>query len=70
MKKFRIGLSQYRKPTPRNFRRLGDALLAMSTFVSVFAIAEDYKWIAFTAVMVGAIGKFFTNFFAKNWRLY
>jgi len=66
MKKFRIGLSHYRKPTPTTLRKLGDALLAMSTFVSAYAIAEDYKWIAFTAIIVGAIGKFFTNFFAKN----
>ena len=64
--KFRFGRSQYNRPTPRTFRKLGDALLAMSTFVSAYAIAEDYKWIAFTAIIVGAIGKFFTNFFAKN----
>ena len=66
MKKFRIGLSHYRKPTPTTFRKLGDALLAMSTFVSAFAIAEDYKYVAIVSILVGAIGKFFTNFFAKN----
>ena len=64
--KLKYGYSQYKKPTPNFWRKLGDGLLAMSTFVSVYAIAEDYKWIAFTAVIVGAIGKFFTNFFAKN----
>jgi len=66
MKKFKFGRGQYNRPTPRTFRKLGDALLAMSTFVSAYAITEDWKWIAFTAIIVGAIGKFFTNFFAKN----
>ena len=66
MTKLKCGYSHYKKPTPTFWRKLGDGLLAMSTFVSVYAIAEEYKWIAFTAVLVGAIGKFLTNFFTEE----
>lgn len=65
-KKTRFSRNGYYKPTPYNLRKLGDALLAMSTFVSAFAISQDYKCIAVTSVIVGGIGKFLTNFFSEE----
>ena len=66
MKQTRCGLSQYAKPTPRNMRKLGDALLAVSTMLSTYAVAEDMKYFALATILIGAIGKFFTNFFAEE----
>lgn len=63
--KTRFGASQYNKPTPRKLRQLGDALLSVSTFITAAAITEEMKWLAYTALFVGAAGKFFTNFFSE-----
>lgn len=52
------------KPTPTKYRKLGDALLSVSTMITGFAIYEDYKWLAFIALLCGSVGKFLTNFFA------
>jgi hypothetical protein len=64
--KIKCGLSQYRKPTPDNFRKLGDAIFASSTILSTYAVTEEIKWLAISSILLGAIGKFFTNFFAKE----
>jgi len=65
-KKTKLGFSQYRKPTPDKMRKLGDALLAVSTFVTTYAAAEEIKWLTIGAVIFGACGKFFTNFFSNE----
>lgn len=57
---------RYFKPTPKKWRKLGDALLAVSTTVTTYAIAEDHKWIAITALILGSAGKFLTNFFTDE----
>jgi len=62
----KIGISKYRKPTPDKMRKIGDALLAVSTFVTTYAAAEEIKWLTITAVCVGAAGKFFTNLFSEE----
>ena len=62
----KIGVSRYGKPTPSKMRKIGDALLAVSTFVTTYAAAEEIKWLTITAVCVGAAGKFFTNLFAEE----
>lgn len=55
----------YMQPTPRNMRRLGDGLLAVSTTITGAAIAGDVKWLAFVSLLFGVIGKFLTNFFSE-----
>jgi len=57
--------SSYAKPTPAKWRKLGDALLAVSTTITTYAIVEEMKWLALTAVLLGAVGKFMTNFFSE-----
>jgi hypothetical protein len=57
---------RYFQATPTKWRKLGDALLAVSTTVTTYAIVEDYKWIALTAVLIGCIGKFLSNFFTEE----
>ena len=58
--------SNYYKPTPKKWRKLGDSLLAISTFVATYAIADEIKWLGISAMIVGAAGKFLTNFFAEE----
>lgn len=65
MKKSKFEFKGYFKPTPKNFRKLGDALLVSSTVISTYAINEDMKCLAITTLLIGAIGKFATNFFSE-----
>jgi hypothetical protein len=58
-------LKNYWKPTPIKWRKLGDALLAISTFVASFTLYQDKPWIGVVALITGVIGKFLTNFFSK-----
>jgi hypothetical protein len=57
---------KYYSPTPAKWRRLGDALLGISTTITGFAIYEETKWIAMTALIIGVIGKFLSNFFTEK----
>jgi hypothetical protein len=56
----------YYSPTPKKWRKLGDALLAVSTAITGYAMYEDVKWIALTAMITGVLGKFLTNFFTDG----
>ena len=56
----------YYHPTPKKWRKLGDALLGVSTTITGFAIYEEAKWVAITALVLGVIGKFLTNFFTED----
>jgi uncharacterized membrane protein len=58
--------NNYYSPTPKKWRKLGDALLGVSTTITGFAIYENEKWIALTALILGVIGKFLTNFFGED----
>lgn len=56
----------YYSPTPKKWRKLGDALLGVSTTITGFAIYEEAKWVAIAALLCGVVGKFLTNFFAED----
>lgn len=56
---------KYYSPTPAKWRKLGDALLGVSTTITGFAIYEEVKWIALTALAIGVVGKFLSNFFSE-----
>ena len=58
--------SRYASVTPAKWRKLGDALLGISTTIVGFAIYEDYKWVAEAALITGVLGKFLTNLFKKD----
>jgi hypothetical protein len=53
----------YAKPTPKRWRQLGDALLTVGTTITGFAIYEDSKLVAISALIITVVGKFLTNFF-------
>ena len=58
-------VKNYFKPTPVLFRKIGDALLGVSTFITGYGIASDHDWVAYTALFIGVVGKFLTNFFSE-----
>jgi hypothetical protein len=46
---------------------LGDSLLAVSTMITTYAIADDWsKYAQVGALFLGVIGKFLTNFFSED----
>ena len=59
-------ISIYFSPTPIFWRKIGDSLLGVSTFITGLAIASDYKEIAIGSLIIGSVGKFLTNFFKKE----
>ena len=66
VKKTKLSFGGYAKATPTRYRKLGDALLSVSTMITGFAIYEEVKWLAFAALLLGSAGKFLTNFFADE----
>jgi len=66
MTKNQMSVKNYSLPTPKKWRRIGDSLLAVSAMVTGTAIYNDYEWVAFTALIVGVVGKFLTNFFKEE----
>lgn len=67
-------MKNYWKPTPKRWRKIGDALLATSTVITVGGLfqfenlkeiftIEQIRWLTMTPMILGVIGKFLTNFF-------
>jgi hypothetical protein len=59
-------MNRYYRPTPLKWRKIGDTLLAVSTTITTFAIAEDVQWLAYVALFIGVVGKFLTNLFVRK----
>jgi hypothetical protein len=62
----KFDINGYYKPTPKNFRKLGDALLGMSQFLTGYAVVMEEKWLALVCILIGTIGKGMTNFFVEE----
>ena len=62
----KFDLNGYYKPTPKNFRKIGDTLLGMSQFLTGYAVVMDEKWLALVCILIGTIGKGMTNFFVDE----
>ncbi len=67
-------LKNYWAPTPKKWKKIGDALLATSTMITVGGMLqfenlkeiftlEQIRWITIAPMILGVIGKFLTNFF-------
>lgn len=57
----------YGSPTPKKWRKLGDALLAVSTLITTYAIADEWsKYASLSALILGVLGKFLTNLFSED----
>ena len=70
-------IKNYYKPTPKKWRKLGDAILAVGVFVTAGGLieydrltqifdAKELKVIIGGAFICGVIGKFLTNFFKED----
>jgi hypothetical protein len=62
----KISIKNYYQPTPKKLRKIGDALLGSSQFLTGYAVVMDEKWLAFTCIGIGTIGKFMTNIFVEE----
>lgn len=72
-----MGLKHFYQPTPKKWRKIGDAILAVSTVVTgggllafdtlekIFT-ARELKVIIGLAFALGVAGKFLTNFFKED----
>ena len=61
-----LDFKDYKQPTPKKWRRLGDSFLAVSTMITGYALVEEYKWVAILSLTLGVVGKFLTNFFKED----
>jgi len=58
---------KYYAPTPKKWRKLGDALLAIGTTLTGYAIADDWdKGLQISSLILTVFGKFLTNFFTED----
>jgi hypothetical protein len=64
--KIKFKVKSYYQPTPKKMRKIGDALLGASQFMTGYSIVMDEKYLAFTCIAIGTIGKFMTNFFVEE----
>ena len=69
--------TDYWKPTPKKWRKIGDAILAVGTFVTAGGLLafdtmqqiyspKELKIIIGVAFVLGVLGKFLTNFFKEE----
>jgi len=59
-------VSKYYSPTPKKWRKLGDALLGVSSTITGYSIYNDMKEVAIAALLLGVVGKFLSNFFTED----
>lgn len=59
-------IRNYYSPTPAKWRKIGDTLLAVSSTVTGYSVYNQMKSIAITALCLGVVGKFLSNFFTEN----
>ena len=57
---------RYWAPTPKKWRKIGDALLAMALYAQSQEIIMGNSRMMQTIVIIGLVGKFLTNFFAED----
>jgi hypothetical protein len=65
-KKTKFSTSSYWAPTPKKFRKIGDALLGAFSITSASTMIMDDKRIAIASLAIGVSGKVFTNFFTEE----
>lgn len=70
-------MKYYWKPTPKKWRKLGDALLAVATVIAIGGIwqydslkeiftSQELKIMIVSSIVFGVVGKFLTNFFKDD----
>jgi hypothetical protein len=70
-------MNNFYKPTPKKWRKIGDALLASATVIAVGGVwqfdslkeiftSTEIKAMIISSIVLGVIGKFLTNFFKED----
>ncbi len=59
-------LSNLAKPTPKCWRRLGNALVGISSGVAVPVFLAEHKGLAAVLFVAGLVGKFITSMTSEN----
>lgn len=59
-------LKRLQAPTPKLWRQLGNALLAVSAAVSGYTAYCNEPTIAMISMICGVVGKFLTSFFVED----
>lgn len=70
-------MCDYWKPTPKKWRKMGDALLAVASILSIGGLwqfdnlkdvftSNELKVMIVLSIVLGVIGKFLTNFFVED----
>lgn len=59
-------IKNYYKPTPKRWRKVGDALLTLSISFAGLSILDEFRWVGITVAVLGGIGKFLTNLFPPD----
>lgn len=62
----KFSFKNYYKPTPATIRKFADAWFLACLFVSSSSIVNQFPKVALTFIILGALGKFFSNFFSTN----
>lgn len=60
MKEKKFGWNEYFKPTPKNLRKFGDALITVGAIVAL--VVPGAQW----AAILGLSGKLVSNFFSSK----
>jgi hypothetical protein len=77
MEKFKELVCRYWKPTPKKWRKFGDALLASSSVIAIGGLWQfdnlkdvftpnELKVMIVLSLVLGVVGKFLTNFFKED----
>ena len=77
IKKVNSLMCNYWKPTPTKWRKMGDALLAVASILSIGGLwqfdnlkdvftSNELKVMIVLSIVLGVIGKFLTNFFVED----
>jgi hypothetical protein len=59
----KIMLKKYYQPTPKSWRKLGDAILFAGTSMTGYAIFNESHTFTLISLLLTIIGKTLTNFF-------
>lgn len=54
--------ADYYKPTPKKWRKIGDAIQDTGIVIGSIAAFSPVPWVSVVAVIVGRVGKIITNF--------
>lgn len=66
MAKFGFTRLHLSAPTPKKMKRIGNALISVSTTVGTPTALAGYVWIGIAIAAAGVIGKIITAFYAED----